>query len=150
MIRRTLAIVVVCLSWVGVCGFAGVAFSPVLQAEERNDRPPRVKRAIIKLLHTKYPLWQVGTIDIDLSRECSLGRFNQKVPFQYAGQFFGPHGAAMIGGVKGSGLNLHDPLGQASQGHDYWFYRDRTSACVVYWAAVPPAPAPTEPKTNLN
>ncbi|MDI9407965.1 MAG: hypothetical protein QM523_01835 [Candidatus Pacebacteria bacterium] len=119
-----------------------------LAAEEQLNRPPRVKRAVIKLLHTKYPLWQVGTIDQYLSRECSLGRFNQRVPFKYAGQFYGSNGAAMLGGVKGSGLNLHDPLGQATPDHDYWFYRDRTSACVVYWAQVQPTEAPPSTATE--
>jgi len=42
----------------------------------------------------------------------------------------------MLGAAKGTGLNLWDPYKRADAQHDYWFYRDRTSACIVMTAAV--------------
>lgn len=92
-----------------------------------------------KVVRTQLPNWRVGDIDKTLSRMCSLGEFNQRVPYRFSAQFSGPNGAALVGGAKGNGLNLFDPQRKADPDHDYWFFRDRTSDCVVYSAKVKPA-----------
>lgn len=96
--------------------------------------------AVVKVVRTQLPNWRVGDINQALSRQCSLGTFNQRVPYRYSAHFSGPRGAALVGGAKGTGLNLFDPQGKADPGRDYWFFRDRTSACVVYSARVKPPP----------
>jgi hypothetical protein len=101
---------------------------------------------VTKAVRTQLPNWQVGDIDKNLSLMCSLGKFNQLVPYRHAGHFYGPTGAALLGAAKGNGLNLFDPEKKANAQRDYWFHRDRTSACVVYSAPVRPgngAPAAT-------
>ncbi len=100
-----------------------------------NQIPPK---GVNKVVRTLLPSWQVGAIDRPLSRLCSFGRFNQRVPYKYSGHFQGPNGAALVGGAKGDGLNLFDPTGARKPDHDYWFYRDRTSNCIVYSAKVKP------------
>ena len=91
---------------------------------------------VYKVERTVLPYWQVGDVDKALSRACSLGTFNQRVPFRFAGHFYGPYGSALLGAAKGAGLNLWDPYKRADAQHDYWFYRDRTSACIVMTAKV--------------
>jgi hypothetical protein len=109
--------------------------------EHRGLIPPP---AVGKVVKSALPSWQVGNIEQGLSRLCSLGKFNQRVPYRYAGHFRGPKGAALLGAAKGTGLNLVDPQHKADKGHDYWFYRDGTADCIVFSAAVkPPAPAGT-------
>lgn len=93
-------------------------------------------RGVDIVTRTALPYWQVGDVDKGLSRLCSMGQFNQRVPFRLAGHFYGPRGAAMVGAAKGSGLNLWDPFKRGDNGHDYWFYRDRTAACIVFSAKV--------------
>ncbi len=106
------------------------------------DRLP--ERPVHKLIITQLPNWQVGDIDKRLSRLCSMGQFNQRVPLKYVAQFRGPTGSALIGGAKGEGLNLFDPTGAARADTDYWFHRDRTSNCVVYTAKVRPQSQPAQ------
>ena len=91
---------------------------------------------VYKVERTVLPYWQVGDVDKTLSRACSLGTFNQRVPFRFAGHFYGPYGSALLGAAKGAGLNLWDPYKRADAQRDYWFYRDRTSACIVMTAKV--------------
>jgi len=95
-----------------------------------------IDHGVWKVERTVLPYWQVGNVDKTLSRACSLGTFNQRVPYYLAGHFYGPFGSAMLGAAKGTGLNLWDPYKRADAQHDYWFYRDRTSACIVMTAAV--------------
>ena len=94
-----------------------------------------------KVVRSNLPYWQVGDIDQGLSRLCSVGKFNQRVPYRFAGHFRGPKGYALLGAAKGTGLNLVDPQHKADKNHDYWFYRDRTADCIVFSAAVKPPPA---------
>ncbi|MCX8506792.1 MAG: hypothetical protein ORN98_09295 [Alphaproteobacteria bacterium] len=101
---------------------------------EEDERGQLDYPSVDKLVRTKLPYWQVGWIDQSLSRECSLGRFNQRIPYRYSAHFLGKSGSAMVGGVKGTGLNLFDPRRLASRDKDYWFYRDGTAECIVMWA----------------
>lgn len=123
-----------------VIGVAAAGFAaPPLSAQSVNDRPVQARiypKGVTKVVKTPLPNWQVGTIDKSLSKLCSLGQFNQRVPFRYAGSFTGNSGASLLGAAKGSGLNLFDPQKKAKSDRDYWFYRDRTSNCIVYWAQV--------------
>lgn len=106
-----------------------------------------VDHGVYKVERTVLPYWQVGDVDKALSKACSLGTFNQRVPYRFAGHFYGPFGAALLGAAKGSGLNLWDPYKRADAQRDYWFYRDRTSACIVLSAKVKePAAAPAVPQ----
>jgi hypothetical protein len=104
--------------------------------------PNRTDHGVQKIERTVLPYWLVGNVDKALGRLCSLGQFNQRTPYRFSGQFYGPYGAAMLGAAKGSGLNLWDPFKHADAQHDYWFYRDRTSACIVLSARVKDANAP--------
>ncbi len=88
------------------------------------------------LLKTALPYWKIGELDKGLSRQCSVGKFNQRMPYQFTAHFDGLTGAALLGGAKGSGLNLSDPLGLADPAYDYWFYRDGTPLCEVFRAPV--------------
>jgi hypothetical protein len=101
-------------------------------------------KGVIKVERTPLPYWKVGDIDRELSRMCSLGTFNQRIPFKFAGQFVGPSGATMLGGTKGTGLNLFDPQGKRDEAYDYWFFRDRTSACIVFKSLVDKTGTPLE------
>ena len=104
--------------------------------------PNRTDHGVQKIERTVLPYWLVGDVDKALSRLCSLGQFNQRTPYRFSGHFYGPYGAAMVGAAKGTGLNLWDPFRHADAQHDYWFYRDRTSACIVMKAVVKDANAP--------
>ncbi|MFY8107012.1 MAG: hypothetical protein ACOVKO_08850 [Elstera sp.] len=115
---------------------------PVSAQIPSNQIPPK---GVNKIIRTLLPSWQVGDLDKKLSQMCSLGRFNQRVPYKYSAHFQGPNGAAMVGGAKGNGLNLFDPTGARQQGRDYWFYRDRTSNCIVYSAKVKPEQSAIQP-----
>ncbi len=99
------------------------------------------ENGIDKVVRTPLPYWQVGTIDQDLSRRCSMGTFNQRVLYLYAGHFRGINGASLVGAAKGSGLNLFDSQKKADPTYDYWFFRDRTSNCIVFKAKVKPTTA---------
>lgn len=104
-----------------------------------------VENGISKVVRTPLPYWQVGTIDQDLSRRCSLGTFNQRVPYMFSGHFSGLNGASLVGAAKGSGLNLFDSGKKADPTFDYWFFRDRTSNCIVFKAKVKPTTAAAAP-----
>ena len=91
-----------------------------------------------------------GDIDQTLSRLCSVGKFNQRVPYRFVGHFKGPKGSAMLGAAKGSGLNLFDPQHKADKQHDYWFYRDRTADCIVFSAVVKPPAAAGGARSTLG
>jgi hypothetical protein len=117
------------LGVLAACAMAGPALAGTLD------------HGVYKVERTVLPYWQVGEVDKTLSRACSLGQFNQRVPFRFAGHFYGPYGSALLGAAKGSGLNLFDPFKRADAQRDYWFYRDRTSACIVMSARVKEASA---------
>lgn len=89
-----------------------------------------------KVVRTGLPYWQVGNINKSLSRMCSLGYFNQRVPYLISGHFSGVKGSAMVGAAKGSGYNLWDPQKIADDRFDYWFFRDRTNSCIVFTSCV--------------
>jgi hypothetical protein len=97
---------------------------------------PSSESGVQKVVRTPLPYWQVGDIDKDLSVRCSMGEFNQRVPYKFSGHFSGATGSALVGGAKGTGLNLFDSRKRADPKFDYWFYRDRTSACIVFKAPV--------------
>jgi hypothetical protein len=101
-------------------------------------------KGVIKVTRSPLPYWKVGDIDRDLSKMCSLGQFNQRIPYKFSGQFVGPTGSSLVGGTKGTGLNLFDPQGKRDEAYDYWFFRDRTSACIVFKSLVDKTGTPLE------
>jgi hypothetical protein len=106
-----------------------------------------VDHGVYKVERTVLPYWQIGDVDKALSKMCSMGQFNQRVPYRLAAHFYGPYGNGMVGAAKGSGMNLWDPFKRAVVERDYWFYRDRTSACIVMSAPVKaPATPPAAPQ----
>ncbi|TAD91839.1 MAG: hypothetical protein EAZ99_00460 [Alphaproteobacteria bacterium] len=117
-------------------------------AAQRVDTPTS---GVNKLVRTPLPYWQVGDVDRELSRLCSMGQFNQRAMYRFSAHFSGNNGQSLVGGAKGSGLNLVDPLSRANPEFDYWFYRDRTANCIVFRAAVDGSgvrrdgPLPTNP-----
>ncbi|MFD2263080.1 hypothetical protein ACFSM5_09300 [Lacibacterium aquatile] len=116
-----------------------VGLLPMVSLAQQDTYPTlRAPKGVTHVVRTPLPNWQVGDIDKALSKLCSVGQFNQKVPFKYSGSFTGPNGSALVGGAKGTGLNLFDPFKKAKADRDYWFHRDRTSNCIVYWARVKP------------
>lgn len=130
-----------------VLGLATVAAVTQAQAAERSG--------VTKLYRSALPYWQLGNVNKELSRMCSLGQFNQRVPYRFSAHLRGPNGAAMVGGAKGTGLNLFDPYRKADAKHDYWFYQDRTSACIVMsWPVSPgnglPIPPPEPGSATSN
>jgi len=106
--------------------------------------------AVDKVVKTDFAYWQVGDIDQALSRLCSVGKFNQRVPYRFAGHFKGPKGSALLGAAKGAGLNLADPQHKADKNKDYWFYRDRTAECIVFSAAVKKPATGTAARSTLG
>lgn len=140
------------LAFTALCLTLGGGISAVCADEPYAWHDPQVgpPNGVDKVVRSKLPYWRVGDIDKSLSRLCSLGQFNQRVPFKYSGIFTGPKGSSLVGGVKGTGLNLYDPRGKADHGHDYWFYRDRTSDCIVFKAKVKPNTDPNAPPTPPN
>lgn len=130
-----------------VLAVAGVALAEPAAAAERSG--------VTKLYRSALPYWQLGNVNKELSRMCSLGQFNQRVPYRFSAHLKGPNGAAMVGGAKGTGLNLFDPYRKADAKHDYWFYQDRTSACIVMsWPVSPgnglPVPPPEPGTADAN
>lgn len=79
------------------------------------------------------PYWEVGKIDNDLSRLCTLGSFNQKRVAQVYIQFTGKKGRGITGIAKRD-FNLRDPQNRAVDGKTYHFFADGTSQCKVYVA----------------
>jgi|GEM_PF-3076816 len=134
------------LRWL-VFGVVGAALALPAVAAERSG--------VSKLYRSALPYWQLGNVNKELSRMCSLGQFNQRVPYRFSAHLKGPNGAAMVGGAKGNGLNLFDPYRKADDKHDYWFYQDRTSACIVMsWPVSPgnglPVPPPEPGAATAN
>jgi hypothetical protein len=85
------------------------------------------------LLDSDSPYWEVGPRDKDLSRACSLGRFNERQPGRYTLRLHARNGgAAVLGVATGSGFNLYDPDHMARPTEDYYFRDDDTSSCEVF------------------
>lgn len=139
-------VVLAAVALVGVT-FAFAASTPLRAEDTRAWHDPSVgpKDGVDTIIRTKLPYWRVGDIDKKMSKLCSFGRFNQRVPYRYSARFLGPKGASLVGGAKGVGLNLYDPLGKADKKKDYWFYRDNTSDCMVLSAKVKPQNNPNAP-----
>jgi hypothetical protein len=116
--------------------FAAMALVLLADPAAAQQTTVRTDHGVQKVERTVLPYWQIGDVDKALSRLCSLGQFNQRTPYRFSGHFYGPYGSALVGAAKGNGLNLWDPFKRADAQHDYWFYRDRTSACIVMTAKV--------------
>lgn len=104
------------------------------------------------VLQSRQPYWIVGDRDDNLSRLCSLGRFNQRIDNQYVARFGGEHGEAVLGIAKGTGLNLYDPGHVSKPKEDYFFLGDGTSECEVFVGGRPkkkPGSTPAEPSQNV-
>lgn len=123
---------------------AAILFTLLMAGPEVQAQDQLGPKGVIKVTRSPLPYWKVGDIDRDLSRMCSLGQFNQRIPYKFSGQFIGPSGASLVGGTKGTGLNLFDPQGKRDEAFDYWFFRDRTSACIVFKSLVDKTGTPLE------
>jgi hypothetical protein len=137
-------IVALMVDWYRIIIVLGVAFSLGLVSAAAVATDQLGPKGVTKVLRSPLPYWKVGDIDRDLSKLCSLGQFNQRVPFKFSGQFVGGTGPYMLGGTKGTGLNLFDPQGKRDEAYDYWFLRDRTSACIVFKSLVDKTGTPLE------
>ncbi len=116
-----------------LCAGLLLSFGSTAAWAQRVETPTS---GVNKLVRTPLPHWQIGDVDRELSRLCSVGQFNQRAMYRYSAHFSGNTGASLVGGAKGDGFNLRDPLTRANPAFDYWFYRDGTSNCIVFRAAV--------------
>lgn len=82
---------------------------------------------------TDLPYWEVGVIDKKLSALCSTGRFNQAETNRLTVGFNGEVGAAVLGVARGDGWNLYDPTRAGRKDDTYFFHRDRTGQCTVFF-----------------
>jgi hypothetical protein len=89
-------------------------------------------RAETVVLTSKQPYWTVGSRDAELSRECSLGRFNLQRADRLVARFTGKEGAETLGVAKGTGVNLRDPGHRAKPTEDYFFRNQNTTSCEVF------------------
>jgi len=122
---------------------------------------PTAAPATETLLDSQSPYWEAGPRDQQLSRACSLGRFNERQMGRYIVRLHikTGGGAAVLGVAKGTGVNLWDPDRLAVVTEDYLFRQDGTSACEVFVGGrktllpgqtppatpAPPPPPPTPP-----
>jgi len=83
------------------------------------------------VLTSQAPYWEVGVRDNDLSRACSLNRFEPLHPGDLVARFVGPVGGALLDVAKGTGLNLRDPTHLAKRNEDYFFRNTGTTSCEV-------------------
>ena len=100
------------------------------------------------MIDTKSPYPEVGPRDQNLSRACSIGRFNQRQIGRFVVRFHAKEkGAAVLGIAKGTGVNLRDPDHMALTTEDYFFRNDGTSSCEVFVGGrpMPEVPAPAVP-----
>jgi hypothetical protein len=81
---------------------------------------------------SKKPYWALGPRDPELSRECSLGRFNLVRADRLVARFNGKEGAETLGVGKGNGTNLYDPDRRAKRVEDYFFRNHGTTSCEVF------------------
>jgi hypothetical protein len=84
------------------------------------------------ILTSKSPYWNVGPLDQNLSRACSLGRFNVADPSRWEAYFGGKEGTETLVIAKGTGANLVDPGRLAKPKEDYFFRNHGTTRCEVY------------------
>lgn len=84
------------------------------------------------ILTSKSPYWNVGPLDQNLSRACSLGRFNVVDPSRWEAYFGGKEGTETLVIAKGTGANLRDPGHLAKRKEDYFFRHHGTTRCEVY------------------
>jgi hypothetical protein len=84
------------------------------------------------VLTSKQPYWTVGARDMELSRECALGRFNLQRADRLVARFTGKEGAETLGVAKGTGVNLRDPGHKAKPNEDYFFRNQNTTSCEVF------------------
>ncbi len=84
-------------------------------------------------VRTDLPFWEIGTVDKKLSTLCSTARFNQVDTNRVTVGFNGQLGGGVLGVALGDGYNLYDPTRAARPGDTYFFHRDRTGQCTVFF-----------------
>ncbi|MSP88834.1 MAG: hypothetical protein EXQ92_08495 [Alphaproteobacteria bacterium] len=84
-------------------------------------------------VRTDMPFWEIGTVDKKLSNLCSTARFNQVDTNRVTVGFNGQVGAGVLGVARGDGYNLFDPTRAARPDDTYFFHRDRTGQCTVFF-----------------
>jgi hypothetical protein len=84
-------------------------------------------------LRAEMPFWEIGNVDKKLSNLCSTARFNQIDTNRVTIGFSGPVGPGVLGVALGDGYNLFDPTRAARAGDTYFFHRDRTGQCTVFF-----------------
>jgi hypothetical protein len=80
------------------------------------------------VLTSKQPYQQVGELDRDLSRACSLGRFGPA----RLGALVARLDGAVLDVAKGNGVNLTDRDRRAKPKEDYFFRNAGTTSCTVF------------------
>jgi hypothetical protein len=107
------------------------ALSLVLAGLALGPAAPSARAEQVAVTSQK-PYWTVGPRDTELSRECSLGRFNLVRADRLVARFAGKEGATTLGIGKGNGLNLYDPGHRAKPVEDYFFRNHGTTSCEVF------------------
>lgn len=117
MARRALALLALLLP-------SGLALSPAFAQDTSGAKV---------LMRSTAPYNDVGVLSPELSTLCTQGLFNQQTLNRLTIEFIGPVGAGVLGIAKGNGWNLSDPQGRADRTASYFFLRDGTSGCEVYY-----------------
>jgi len=127
--RAAVLAAVVALGFTG--GVAGPGVPEARAAEMGNS---------IQYGNSTAPFWQVGDPNVELTKLCRRGQFNQRKHEEF---YIGYHGVENPGrgytGIAKQNYNLIDPTGQAEPNITYHFFNDGYSNCKVY-AAPDPVP----------
>lgn len=84
------------------------------------------------LQRTTVPYWQVGERSKYLSNLCSVGEFNQDKKNRLVIEFVGNRGRGRLGIAQGK-WNLRDPNRVADPETSYYFLKDGTTKCEVFY-----------------
>lgn len=106
---------------------------PPVDQTQRRRTVTRYEPDGFMALRSDLPFWEIGLVDKKLSNLCSTARFNQVDTNRVTLGFNGQVGAGVLGVALGDGFNLYDPSRAARPGDTYFFHRDRTGQCTVFF-----------------
>jgi hypothetical protein len=90
---------------------------------------------------SRQPIYQVGDLDVKLSKLCRKGLFKQRKILRLSIGYLGDKGKGVTG-IAQKNWNLYDPTGVAEDQRTYHFFNQGYSNCRVYVAVTPPPRRP--------